>query len=88
MKRKAEAGNAAALADLGKIVHPQNQLFWDAFCFLSRTRATGLNGAEPIQPGAIRDYCDLMGVTNQAQRLRLVSAISRMDAAFMEWGRE
>ncbi|WP_420584903.1 phage tail assembly chaperone [Ruegeria sp.] len=78
----------SAQAELAKITWPDNPLFWEAFAYLSRRRQAGFNGSEPIQPGAISEYCNLFGITDQAQRIRLAMAIDKMDEVFLGWGKE
>lgn len=63
-------------------------LIWETFQFLSRSRSVGLSGAEAIKVSEIAAYCEFQGIGDIRQRSRLIQAIQKLDAEFLDWGRE
>lgn len=87
LKRKAEAGNARAQADLAEIVQPQSEFLFDAFLVLSKSRGAGMDGPSPLSIRDIIAYSDFLGVSGASQKRRFVRAVQAMDRAYLEFDR-
>ena len=59
---------------------PGGERLEDIFWQLSRFRGSGLNGPEPLQPGTVRDWCQLTGRPLSRQEIGVLFA---MDGAYL-----
>lgn len=63
---------------LNERTDPDNLLAWQAYADLRMSRPAGF-GLSPIPVSEVASYCDLIGLTDAAQRARLLRFILAMD---------
>jgi hypothetical protein len=81
IKGKAAKGNKDAQAELDNLVFPENLVIWDAYQFLRGSISD--TGQLPI--AEVVAYCEIAGITNPPQRMRVLSGVMAMHRAYRQW---
>lgn len=89
VRNKALQGNEQAIKDMAALaIRHENLASWEAFDLLNRTRNFTANAPDRLTVGDIASYCDLAGIADPDQRMRIASAIIAMDRTYLGWSAE
>lgn len=65
-------------------LYPDLIWLWEAYCFLSESRAVGNNGPLPIRPADMLAYCQLTGRDEMLYRQQIIRFIPVLDRYYLK----